>query len=312
MLKEGIVEEKTYLNTPPEGTVIKAPGLVTGSVEVVATKVTDLTTLATGVYDLATDKKARSDAYKGLVKIKESIGNDANTFIPILADVLLSAFSGNTAQDWKSLKESKTDEGKKSHLFTRGTENTVISGVVGVAFVKELPELAEKVSEKIGKVKNIGDELTTQLLKSGEDFTVLTNARKLPGVSSGGGKNITGTWLRGTERNAGLFPKSVADKLKGKTFTSFDDFRNQFWKAVADEQSLASQFDANSIQRMQGGLAPFTDVSQQIGGMKNYVLHHKTPINQGGAVYDMDNLYIVTPKYHKEILDPAYHYGYGY
>jgi TANFOR domain-containing protein len=161
-------------------------------------------------------------------------------------------------------------------------------------------------------LQGAGNELTPLLLKSGEEFTILTNARKLPGTSIGNGKNITGTWLRGTERNAGLFPKSVADKLKGKTFTSFDDFRNQFWKAVADEPSLASQFDANSIQRMQGGLAPFTDVSQQIGGMKNYVLHHKTPINQGGAVYDMDNLYIVTPKYHKEILDPAYHYGYGY
>lgn len=159
LLEEGIVEEKTYLNTPPEGTVIKAPGLVTGSVEVVATKVTDLTTLATGVYDLATDKEARSDAYKGLLKIKESIGNDATTFIPILADVLLSAFSGNTTEDWKSLKDSKTDEGKKSHLFTRGAENTVISGVAGVAFVKELPELAEKVSEKIGKVKNIINSL---------------------------------------------------------------------------------------------------------------------------------------------------------
>jgi hypothetical protein len=166
LLKEGIVEEKTYLNTPPEGTVIKAPGLVTGSVEVVATKVTDLTTLATGVYDLATDKEARSDAYKGLVKIKESIGNDANTFIPILADVLLSAFSGNTTQDWKSLKDSKTDEGKKSHLFTRGTENTVISAVAGVAFVKELPELAEKVSEKIDDVINIGKKV----FKSADEF----------------------------------------------------------------------------------------------------------------------------------------------
>lgn len=157
-----------------------------------------------------------------------------------------------------------------------------------------------------------GNEFTTLLLKSGEDFTVLTNARKLPGTALGSGKEITGSWLRGTERNAGLFPKSVADKLKGKSFKSFDDFRQQFWKAVADEPSLAGQFDANSIKRMQDGLAPFTNASQQIGGMKNYVLHHKTPINRGGAVYDMDNLYIVTPKYHKEILDPAYHYGYGY
>ena len=87
---------------------------------------------------------------------------------------------------------------------------------------------------------------------------------------------------------------------------------NEKRKVVADEPSLANQFDVSSIQRMQSGLSPFTDVSQQIGGMKSYVLHHKTPINQGGAVYNMDNLYIVTPKYHKEILNPAYHYGYGY
>ncbi|TAF77857.1 MAG: HNH endonuclease, partial [Bacteroidetes bacterium] len=189
-----------------------------------------------------------------------------------------------------------------------------ISKLEKVDDVAQSADEINKYSAKIRKSKLQGaeNELTPLLLKSGEEFTILTNVRKLPGTSIGNGKNITGTWLRGTERNAGLFPKSVADKLKEKTFTNFDDFRNQFWKAVADEPSLASQFDANSIQRMQVGLAPFTDVSQQIGGIKNYVLHHKTPINQGGAVYDMDNLYIVTPKYHKEILDPAYHYGYGY
>jgi hypothetical protein len=154
LLKDGIVEEKTYLNIPPKETVIKAPGLVTGSVEVVATKVTDLTTLATGVYDLATDKEARSEAYKGLVQIKESIGNDVKTFIPILFEV----FSGNTAQEWKSLKDSNTDEGKKSHLFTRGVENSVISAMTATAFVKQLPEMAEKVSDKIKKVKNFDIE----------------------------------------------------------------------------------------------------------------------------------------------------------
>lgn len=63
---------------------------------------------------------------------------------------------------------------------------------------------------------------------------------------------------------------------------------------------------------MKKGLSPEVLESQRLGGQIKYVLHHKTPINQGGGVYDMDNLYIVTPKYHKEILDPAYHYGYGY
>lgn len=63
---------------------------------------------------------------------------------------------------------------------------------------------------------------------------------------------------------------------------------------------------------MKAGAAPRAELAQQIGGgKKSYVLHHKTSINQGGAVYDMDNLYIVTPKYHK-VLGPAYHYGYGY
>ena len=157
-----------------------------------------------------------------------------------------------------------------------------------------------------------GCDLTTLLLKSGEDFTILTNARKLPGVSIGNGKNISSKWLRGTEGNAGLFPKSVADGLKGQQFSTFDKFREAFWKAVSNDPNLANQFSTANVTRMQNGFAPFVKQSQQLGGQTKYILHHKTPINQGGSVYDMDNLYIVTPKYHKEILDPAYHYGYGY
>ena len=33
---------------------------------------------------------------------------------------------------------------------------------------------------------------------------------------------------------------------------------------------------------------------------------------EDGNVYDFDNLFIVTPRYHKEILLPEYHFGYGY
>jgi hypothetical protein len=84
------------------------------------------------------------------------------------------------------------------------------------SLTKNLEEL-NLVSQNSKEINNIGyanwkkaaesyKDVTTLLLKSGEDFTVLTNARKLPGISIGNGKNITGTWLRGTERNAGLFP----------------------------------------------------------------------------------------------------------
>ncbi|WP_407668642.1 hypothetical protein [Paraburkholderia xenovorans] len=37
-------------------------------------------------------------------------------------------------------------------------------------------------------------------------------------------------------------------------------------------------------------------------------MHHIEPIQHGGRVYDTDNLLIVTPRYHAEILDSSYHY----
>jgi hypothetical protein len=37
------------------------PGLVTGSVEVIATKVTDIISLVSGVYDLVTDQQTREE-----------------------------------------------------------------------------------------------------------------------------------------------------------------------------------------------------------------------------------------------------------
>ncbi len=50
-------------------------------------------------------------------------------------------------------------------------------------------------------------------------------------------------------------------------------------------------------------------MDQRAGGHVKYILHHKTPISQGGGVYDLDNLIVVTPRYHSEILDPTYHGG---
>jgi hypothetical protein len=35
------------------------------------------------------------------------------------------------------------------------------------------------------------------------------------------------------------------------------------------------------------------------------------PINKGGKVYDLNNIVIVTPRYHKEILEKKYHNGNG-
>ena len=61
---------------------------------------------------------------------------------------------------------------------------------------------------------------------------------------------------------------------------------------------------------MQNGGAPIVMDGQKINGGFTYQLHHVIPINQGGMVYNLDNIVIVTPRYHAEILIPSYH-GYN-
>ena len=166
---------------------------------------------------------------------------------------------------------------------------------------KTEPEILDDLAEDLSKI-----------VSKGEDFNILAKARNLPGTSKGVGKEIKEKWLKGKEGNAGLFPKTVADKLRGQKFNNFDDFRDKFWKAVSDDQNLIQNCSESNKTLMKQGNAPFPSKNQRLGGQQTYQLHHKTPINQGGAVYDMDNLIIVTPRFHKEILSPSFHYGYGY
>ena len=133
-------------------------------------------------------------------------------------------------------------------------------------------------------------------------------ARNNEGIASGNGKAIGDKWLKGTHGNAGLFPKEIADNLRGKSFNSFKDFREAFWKEVASNPKYSSGFSPRNIKRMEVGRAPKAHNSQWDGKVGSYQLHHKTPIHTGGGVFDMDNLIIVTPRYHKEVLDSNYHY----
>jgi len=134
--------------------------------------------------------------------------------------------------------------------------------------------------------------------------------RSISGVATGGyGLSfVNGRWLRGSHGNAGLIPKQIADQLRGRSFKSFDNFRSEFWRKVASDPILSSQFSSRNVNRMLEGKAPIAHNSQWLGKRKFFEIHHAQPIQRGGGVYDLDNFYIVTPRYHKEILDPRHHY----
>ena len=130
---------------------------------------------------------------------------------------------------------------------------------------------------------------------NGEQPTA-TQIRNSPGTA-GGGENlpeVTGPWLRGSAGNAGRIPGQIADNLRGQSFKSFDDFREAFWKEVGKDPDLSAQFSPSNVTRMGDGHSPFTAASQAYRGGRTYVLHHLTPIWDGGGVYDMDNLAIIT------------------
>lgn len=139
-----------------------------------------------------------------------------------------------------------------------------------------------------------------------------TDVRNSGGVATGGEglPTVDGKWLSGSAGNAGRIPGQIAEQLRGLSFKSWSDFRGAFWKAVGNDPDLGPQFSASNVSRMQDGLSPFTASSQTYRGGVNYVLHHMTPIWDGGGVYDLDNLLVVTPRLHAELLDPAYHYDY--
>ena len=142
--------------------------------------------------------------------------------------------------------------------------------------------------------------------------TTATERRNSPGVVEGNGRN-TSKMMYGTDKNAGVIPKEIADKLREKQYNNFDEFRNDFWKAVA-ETDYANEFlingDPKNYYRMKNGGAPLVVSNQAINGSFTYQLHHIIPINQGGSVYSVDNLVVVTPRYHAEILIPEVH-GYN-
>ncbi|MDR8363002.1 S-type pyocin domain-containing protein [Pseudomonas sp. JL3] len=120
-----------------------------------------------------------------------------------------------------------------------------------------------------------------------------------PGVAMGFGESVSGVWLGDAARTDGApIPSQIADELRGKEFANFHRFREAFWRAVAADISLSTQFNATNLRFMRKGSAPFPITNDQYGGRVKFELHHRLEIAQGGGVYDMENIVVMTPRRH--------------
>ena len=132
-------------------------------------------------------------------------------------------------------------------------------------------------------------------------YVMYRSPRNMPGTVSGKGQNVGNNWMGGGSTGDGApVPSQIADKLRGKTFGSFDSSRRAFWKAVADDSALSKQFSEADINQMKAGRAPTADFLESVGKRVKIELHHEKEISQGGAVMDVDNIKALTPKNHIE------------
>lgn len=136
-----------------------------------------------------------------------------------------------------------------------------------------------------------------------EDVRIQVSAaerRATPGQATGRGQPVDGDWMRGAvrEERGAPIPGRVADRLEGRDFSSFDRLREAVWEEVAADPVLAAQFSSANRTRMADGRAPFAPRAERVGGRTRFEIDHRAPIFQGGGVYDIDNLQIMTPRTH--------------
>jgi hypothetical protein len=130
-------------------------------------------------------------------------------------------------------------------------------------------------------------------------FVMFRDRRSEPGVSNGSGQLVSGNWMGTASMPEGApIPAQIADKLRGRRFSTFNNFRSEFWKAVSNDELLNGQFTKLRQMDMKQGLAPAASPQDQVGKRIKYEIHHIIPIAEGGEVYDMDNLQVMTPKSH--------------
>ena len=133
-------------------------------------------------------------------------------------------------------------------------------------------------------------------------YLSLSIRRGEPGVVTGIGENVPGEWLDHARTGLGVpIPTSIADTLRGRSFSSFDSFRRAFWVSVSRDPKLSEQIAQRELDRMRAGRAPRSRRIDWAGSRISHDIHHVEPISEGGEVYNVDNLRVNTPKNHVEV-----------
>lgn len=161
----------------------------------------------------------------------------------------------------------------------------------------ERARMTAQVVDDLVADPGLGQKFTATDVAHGIDTRV---ARNTPGTATGQGVRIDGDWLRSsiTDGTGAPIPDHIADRLAGQSYTSFDAFRESLWREVAADPGLSAQFSQSNIDRMAAGKAPFAPRAQHQGANGVFEIDHIQPLFQGGAVYDIDNLQIMTPRAH--------------
>ncbi|WP_414156407.1 S-type pyocin domain-containing protein [Pseudomonas sp. BNK-30] len=132
-------------------------------------------------------------------------------------------------------------------------------------------------------------------------YVMFKSPRNMPGVVTGKGQLIQGQFLYEGNREGAPIPAQIASELRGKKFSSFGEFRRRLWQLIGRSPLFENQFGLGDLLIMRRGLAPLADPDERIGAKIKYEIHHVKRIVDGGGVYDVDNLRIVSPKSHVEI-----------
>ncbi|QHG66819.2 S-type pyocin domain-containing protein [Pseudomonas putida] len=132
-------------------------------------------------------------------------------------------------------------------------------------------------------------------------YVMFKSPRNMPGVVSGKGQLIQGEFLYDGNREGAPIPAQIASKLRGKKYSSFGAFRRRLWQLIGRSPIFEKQFQLGDLLIMRRGLALLADPDERVGGRIKYEIHHVKRIADGGGVYDVDNMRIMSPKFHAEI-----------